>query len=369
MGCHGGAYEGAKHPVAYRELPPAGGQKALRASAGPQTSFGPTCQTCHIEHRGRKELLSRVEDLQCVRCHEFRSFNAGHPPLRVSAPPAPGSLLAKFSHKQHLSITTERLTCPSCHVQGDPAAGRDFSPVAFGAACQKCHALQPTPDLKEWLKAEEVEALKGQLRVQTRRGRLFKVAREPKAHRDSFIIAQLEGISESLLTIRKSALGGDPPPGTREAWEARFQEGEKKKELEEYRRLQSLGGALFAPCKGCHATRESGGLEWSQADFRIQPLTRLQGAIWPRARFRHRPHLTLGEQPWKGQPCEACHQEMRQAAAGAPTSLPSIQTCQGCHAPSKVRNFCQNCHTFHLRAAAPPASSAGAKAHPGQSVF
>jgi len=352
--CHGKSFRATQHPDAYHAIAAASGQKSPQKRDSSKPFAEPPCQMCHTEHRGRKELLRRVEDAQCVNCHAFRSLNAGHPAFRPHAGPRKGSLAAIINHKKHMGVTTEKVTCASCHLAGKQANGGEFAPPTFEKACVRCHTLQPTPNLKEWLKPEEVEVLKGQVRVQTRRGRLFKVTREPKEHRDAFVISQLDGISTRLQEIRGGILVGKPETPDERAWEVLFLSAGKKQDLEDYRRLQNLARGLFEPCKDCHTTEENGVPAWSQADFRIQKLAGRETPLWPRARFRHRPHLTLGERAWKESPCEACHSNMRQLEIGMTSSLPSLQTCQGCHTPEKVRNFCQNCHAFHPASATPP---------------
>ena len=44
------------------------------------------CATCHVEHRGKKNDLIRLTDLQCQSCHalQFASFSNGHPPFTIS---------------------------------------------------------------------------------------------------------------------------------------------------------------------------------------------------------------------------------------------------------------------------------------------
>jgi len=58
-----------------------------KAAAAPDLA----CARCHVEHRGRRAMLSAVEDVQCASCH-FSSLG-GHPEfavLRATTQEAPG---------------------------------------------------------------------------------------------------------------------------------------------------------------------------------------------------------------------------------------------------------------------------------------
>ncbi|PYQ55433.1 MAG: hypothetical protein DMF78_02075, partial [Acidobacteria bacterium] len=177
-----------------------GSSDPRKAAAAPDLA----CARCHVEHRGRRASLDRVEDVQCARCH-FGSLGS-HPEfavLRSSTRAGPG---LKFGHQKHVEEVMKQSglasaqTCLQCH-QKRPT-GRDFDPISFDLHCASCHAKEgsigsadPVPltdvvDL-EGLRARGVPGVAA-LRpeeFETARG---KVARPSLRHRDPWVLFNLD---------------------------------------------------------------------------------------------------------------------------------------------------------------------------------
>jgi hypothetical protein len=119
-----------------------GSRDLKKAGAAPNIA----CAQCHIEHRGQRADLDRVDQAHCLQCH-FRSFS-GHPEfavLRASSREAPGLL---FGHERHVKESikvsggTPRDTCLRCHEPSGPPKGRDIEPISFDRHCASCHAKE-----------------------------------------------------------------------------------------------------------------------------------------------------------------------------------------------------------------------------------
>lgn len=103
-----------------------------------------TCQTCHVEHRGRNASLRTVDDRECGSCHKttsggaLRAF-ADHPEFAVIRASATPGIGIKFDHERHLRETRQKLsaTCTVCHEQTPDR--KAFVPITFERHCQSCH--------------------------------------------------------------------------------------------------------------------------------------------------------------------------------------------------------------------------------------
>jgi Cytochrome c7 and related cytochrome c len=112
------------------------------------------CYACHLEHEGRDAAITAVGDVQCLVCHEFGSFDDGHPQFDFAAEAIPDDGALAFSHAHHVrelmkqeGVEDLERTCLYCHnAQAD---GRDFDPIDFDRHCDACHlkATIATPAL------------------------------------------------------------------------------------------------------------------------------------------------------------------------------------------------------------------------------
>ena len=117
------------------------------------TEHETTCAACHLEHRGREASITQVSDSRCQRCHEFASFNDGHPQFDFAAEEIPDDMALTFPHIQHvrelrkeLGVDEVERTCLYCHnAESD---GKGFEPISFDRHCDSCHlttALRTPP--------------------------------------------------------------------------------------------------------------------------------------------------------------------------------------------------------------------------------
>ncbi len=104
----------------------------------------PDCMDCHVEHEGREAPLTRVAELECVGCHEFASFNSGHPQFEPLANGQPERGGLAFAHIQHIrevmkieELTDVEQSCLYCHRPRPD--GTSFEPLDFEAHCDSCH--------------------------------------------------------------------------------------------------------------------------------------------------------------------------------------------------------------------------------------
>ncbi|MGH1362700.1 MAG: cytochrome c3 family protein [Calditrichia bacterium] len=111
-----------------------------------------TCANCHGEHYGRDGQLTHVAKSICQSCHQYDSFNSGHPEFQFAREEIPDQANLKFTHAFHVKelqrrggVSTTEEACASCH-QTD-VGGKSFKPIRFESACSECHLgpLNPTP--------------------------------------------------------------------------------------------------------------------------------------------------------------------------------------------------------------------------------
>lgn len=120
------------------------------------------CFTCHNEHVGRDNAITAVTDDQCAVCHEFESFNDGHPEFAFVGDSLsdPGNL--KFPHTLHVlqvrarqGVTDAEQTCLYCHTPDTD--GKNFQPLSFEKACNACHLT--TVISTDWLDTSSGDGL------------------------------------------------------------------------------------------------------------------------------------------------------------------------------------------------------------------
>lgn len=102
------------------------------------------CFACHTEHEGRLAEITRVPDTECLRCHEYGSFNDGHPEFDFAAESQPDDAGIAFPHVHHVREVIQRegledieQACLYCH--NAEADGKGFAPLDFDRHCDACH--------------------------------------------------------------------------------------------------------------------------------------------------------------------------------------------------------------------------------------
>lgn len=99
------------------------------------------CSTCHKEHRGSKQDLTRMTDSQCQACHQnfHQHFAVDHPEFS-NWPLAPQKQIL-FDHRthsaKHFPEKGTSFECRQCHV--DDSFQNVKTTVSFEKACQSCH--------------------------------------------------------------------------------------------------------------------------------------------------------------------------------------------------------------------------------------
>jgi hypothetical protein len=173
-----------------------------KAAAAPRVE----CVLCHVDHRGRRTPLTRVDEGRCQQCH-FGSFS-GHPQfavLRTEPVESPG---IEFPHDKHVAEYAKqgvpsKESCLRCH---EPAGrDRDLERVSFDRHCASCHAkdgsvgmVEPIP--QDILIAAETLAAEGQVNfklqeLETSRGRVTKTFVH---HRDDWVLANLRRLRREV---------------------------------------------------------------------------------------------------------------------------------------------------------------------------
>ena len=114
------------------------------------SSLETTCASCHQEHKGPEAPIQRVADAQCQTCHEYDSFESGHPEFAFVSDAEPDRANLAFTHVFHtreVQAEYELLgyrelddvedACLHCHVPRED--GKSFGPLIFEQQCDACH--------------------------------------------------------------------------------------------------------------------------------------------------------------------------------------------------------------------------------------
>lgn len=177
------------------------------------------CFTCHGEHQGREASITDVPDRACQQCHEYDSFNEGHPEFAVLADSTVDDGRLKFPHTIHVTEVSQRedlvdteQACLYCH--NATSDGRGFEPLSFEAHCDACHLT--TSEATPWLPVATAEApgvlpLES-LRALERPGSLWtyytnpgefrsrgtSVQKTPVYHQDRWVLENLRRLRDAL---------------------------------------------------------------------------------------------------------------------------------------------------------------------------
>ncbi len=175
------------------------------------------CFACHTEHEGRAAQITRVPDGECLRCHDFGSFNDRHPEFDFVAEALPDDAGLRFPHAHHVREVGKRegledveRACLYCH-NAEPD-GKGFAPLDFDRHCDACHlgATVATPALPirqdDRLGVETVAAILDR-GAPGSRWALFSNPREFRIRGDSLVKGPLHHrdpwIEENLRTLRR----------------------------------------------------------------------------------------------------------------------------------------------------------------------
>lgn len=365
---------------------------------------GLSCADCHREHRGRQQL-ARVEDRQCVGCHQDLTTTSGpsrtfvhslttfestgessHPEfalkrllLESSEGPGPrpgfghgvwavvdedsvGSgyrdkAKLRFNHSAHLK--SER------NARGDMVVGlrnKDGRTVDFSKNCDSCHESDDSGGGMKPIRFESHCRLCHPL--------LFDNHKEP-GHEvphvsadlvrgwltERYTLSVLEGGgSKSAGVVAKSLPAGSrrPFPGRSErpGWNPEMvgsvlRSVRVAEAVVQQHRHTLFGHEAKGGCRFCHHINEHEG-KWQVEPPGIP-------ARWMiHSRFRHGAHRQMR--------CTECHGEVASSRSTSDVLMPSIATCRSCHAerPTSKRFVtaaaavgarwdCVECHVYHVR--------------------
>jgi len=102
------------------------------------------CFSCHAEHLGRDANITKLTDSQCLKCHQFGSFNQKHPEFEFAAQKIPDNSGLKFTHIDHVNRVMQRenlvdieKACLRCH--NTKSDGKSFEAISFDRHCDTCH--------------------------------------------------------------------------------------------------------------------------------------------------------------------------------------------------------------------------------------
>ncbi|MGQ0793525.1 MAG: cytochrome c3 family protein [Deltaproteobacteria bacterium] len=310
--------------------------------------YTPNCVECHFEHQ-REALLSKITNTSCTECHaelevegdtpsttyatQIDAFTKGHPefavmvrPIRDTNSPEDEKKMVrvrlneegvvdttpiKLNHKLHLEADLrgpdgpETLRCESCHQMD--AQGKYVLAIEYERDCKRCHTLEFDP----------------------RFGKLAAPHETMDVVRDFVRKAYSE---YAINNLGRLGLGGDVTKGPAKWVSQRVEESEK---------------LLFVmkKCRECHTIDES---EPNTPQL-VEPNIPVR---WlPHSVFNHSLHSeTLGLT------CDSCHAEARSSEETTDVIMPSIQTCQSCHADNPnvktnalAKTDCGLCHIYHKR--------------------
>lgn len=352
---------------------PATDQSCLACHDGPihQASqvFAPSCGSCHTEHLGRTQLVA-VRDASCTQCHANLTTRSGVPHfvrtvLSFASHPEfaplssnfkdPGSI--KFNHSVHLQQNLlgpdgrrVQLACDDCHRPGaargswpygapgvravtfadgsqfvfQSAAAPHFTtaaqrrsdlaymaPPTYANTCFSCHALEFDARFSQSAPHDTPQKVDAFLRAQYQQ----YISSHPTALRETL----------SPPRLPEKATPSTPRVLTPAEWAS-----------EQTAAAENL--LWRKTCSECHA------LNFAAANTNSLP------AVAPsRITVRWLPHSFFSHDSHRMVVCESCHSSIRASQLTSDVNLPSVRTCQQCHAQraSAAPAGCYECHTYH----------------------
>jgi hypothetical protein len=327
----------------------------------------PSCATCHVEHRGRVNLLES-SNISCSECHSnlkvaagalpayahIQTLEEGHPEVGPHRPNAkdPGTIL--LNHYVHMKPIRRgpngpivQMECSDCHrpegyrgswpyadsaYVGTKVSYEDndvllpisagslqprhimprayMTPVRFATACSDCHLLTFDKRFDIGVPHDRPEVVHAFLL------RTFQ----------EYIAAQPAEVR--VMRDPKRDLTGKPiPPEVRVLTPAQWV-SERTADAEELLWRKT--------CKQCHALSVVKGSDLP----RVAPAQLTQRWM-PHARFDHDAH--------RGFACVGCHPGALVSKETSDILVPNLATCKTCHAPGAdhAESRCFECHTYH----------------------
>ncbi|HKF52327.1 MAG TPA: hypothetical protein VKB26_08450 [Candidatus Acidoferrales bacterium] len=328
--------------------------------------FTPSCSSCHTEHLGRARLIN-VSDVSCTQCHANLSTANGAPhfvrtvlsfathpefaPLRGNSKD-PGTI--KFNHQVHLQANLigpdgrrVQLACNDCH---HPGAGRGLwpygvpgieavtfsggteyagasnvshrssaaekrlelaymAPPTYSNTCFSCHALEFDSRFSQSVPHGTPAKVDAFLRNEYQQ----YLASHPSALRETF----------SPPRLPEKPIAPTPRVVTSEEWVA-----------EQTAAAENL--LWRKTCAECHTLTVS-----AQNSLPAIAPSRITLRWLPNSNFSHDSHRMVT--------CESCHSGISSSELTSDVNLPSVRTCQQCHAQraSAAPAGCYECHTYH----------------------
>ena len=306
------------------------------------------CTDCHLDHRGKAELVLH-DPSACVTCHgDIKSKNAStalanvhdfgldHPPFHITLLNGKNVIRArqdekgrlveksglKYSHQVHLDkkgVSSPQgdtvMVCKDCHEIDE--AGTHFAPMTMQKTCQqsRCHELYFTEPV-------EGVAPHGSEREVMNRLREFYAKWLAGSPVENMAVCERVGKASGVGNSAKRALDCANDLARKNAAATLFRED---------------GEAL--ECVMCHEIGPTGD---NDVPWKVAPL-HINRDWQPGAVFSHSKHDTVN--------CTECHDKMN-SKTSTEIAMPTIEKCRECHigdhsAKGKIRSVCNSCHRFH----------------------
>jgi hypothetical protein len=365
--CHVADTISFRHPVT--------DQSCLACHDGPihqaAQGFTPSCSSCHVEHLGRTQLVA-VRDVSCTQCHANLTTRTGAPhfvrtvlsfashpefaPLRANFKD-PGSI--KFDHAVHLQENLlgpngrrVQLACNDCHRPGAArgswpygapgietvtfAGGAQFSlaskaiphlasaaqtrselaymaPSTYANTCFSCHALEFDARFPQSVPHDTPQKVDAYLRAQYQQ----QISSHPSALRETF----------SPPRLPEKPVPPTPRVATASEWVA-----------EQTAAAENL--LWRKTCAECHTLNFPAASANANSLPAVAP-SRITVRWLPNSFFSHDAHRMVS--------CESCHSSILTSQLTSDVNLPSVRTCQQCHAQraSAAPAGCYECHAYH----------------------
>ena len=340
------------------------------------------CATCHTEHRGRINIAATTNQA-CAECHaglrttagsphyaaNISSFEDGHPQFTASREGARDPSTIKLNHAIHMKPIRRgptgpivQLECNDCHrpaavsaswtyadakytaakpsyseqdetlaVSGSTfpphaaVTGRELmAPVKFATACASCHLLTFDKHFDEGVPHDKPEVVHAFL------------VKKFQAY-----IAAHPGDVRVVRDPKRNLTGKPIPPEVRILTPAQWV-SERTAIAEELLWRKT--------CKQCHALTQASGAPLPEVqDSSVKPASTLPQVAHAKVTVRWMPHAKFDHDAHLGFTCVSCHEKALGSTESSDVLLPSIATCQTCHAPGPdhAESRCYECHTYH----------------------
>ena len=327
------------------------------------------CATCHGEHQGRNVSLTDVSDEQCTTCHEFGSFNTGHPQFEFARDSLQDRGNLAFPHTVHVNQVMEekdlvdvQKSCLYCHNAEE--SGKGFKPINFEEHCGSCHLtantatpwLQTTNDPSSSPGVLALETIRAQSPPGTRwayfsnpndyESRAGRVRKRPLYHKDQWIMENLKQLREVLYPSAELAslltASADVPPrkakelykealGTLRKYAEELRAQPSQKVQQELRRVEKLLDMIQRRLKDPLAPVDETKFVLSPAELNPD-LSEEQVASY---------RETLDKLT---QPCQTCHRVENASIARVQKDQDKLIRAEFNHGDHIIHTNCLDCH-------------------------